>query len=275
MDVSLKECPGCNKEFNQDVVYCPNDGSQLQYKPLKKVCFLCAKQYGEEYKFCPIHGEELLIDIELLDEKSTESFRKYTCPKCGAWKNWEVDENKYTCKSCNETFYLWDDKVFSKPGKSEYEEKKEFEETLPYYPLLSSIDKSNCDHWLDKFQKFDENISFRTWNWPSFFLGIARYFWKGMWKKGLIIWAIIWVIALIDGFIGTGRILYILGALGIRIYLGFAGSIDYYKFINKFEGNIKKAKSSQTIGRVLLVILIILNYALIIFSRIQPNRPPV
>lgn len=65
------------------------------------------------------------------------------------------------------------------------------------------------------FLKFENGGFQPTWSWAGFLLGGIWYFVKGMWAKGLIIFAI---------SILTGGILWI----PMTLYCGVFGKYDYY-----------------------------------------------
>jgi hypothetical protein len=48
--------------------------------------------------------------------------------------------------------------------------------------------------------------------------------------------------------------------------LGVVGSKDYYRFVNRFEGDAGKALKTRNIGRILFGVLIVLNIAEKVFE---------
>jgi len=287
MEITVKICPKCNQESSADNSYCPFDGEKLHYKPIDNFCVTCEKQYATGYQFCPVHGEELITftppseetpknseeDADFLDEKAQDSFSRGTCPKCGAWKNWATIGEEYTCRTCMQAFVYKDGKIFGSKEKSTYQIEIEKRETLPQAPILSAIDASNKEYWLIEFEKFEADPKYSHWNWPSFFFDVNRYLWKGMWKKGLIILAIVYGGGFLIGFFNglfkshSGSSLsplfffiFLIGVASVKVYLGTDGAKDYYKHIKNFEGDLAKAKTSRNIGRILLAISIIIYF---------------
>jgi hypothetical protein len=286
MQATNKVCPECKQELSAEHQYCPFDGTQLPHKPINNYCSSCEKDYADEFQFCPVHGEELTSftlplesleiendeGMEAMDDKALDSFSRGLCPKCGALKNWGRLGNEYTCQTCSGTFIHENGQLFGSKAKSALMLERERQDALPYTQVLSAIDEANKQYWLPKFEKFDSSPKYFLWNWPSFFFGVNRYFWKGMWKKGLIIFAIImlggfWagvldtVIAPSDSSISAPvTFIFWIAFFGLEIYLGANGAKDYHKHVQSFEGDLSKAKTSLKTGRILFAISIAINF---------------
>jgi len=207
-----------------------------------------------------------------INGKSLDLLNRSICPKCDAYNNWEVLGDIYTCLSCNGKYTYADGKSFILNGDIINNEAKEYNESQPYYKILTEIDRENRGYWLDIFSKFEETEKYRKWNWPSFFFGTLRYFWKGLWKKGLIIIGIYYIAML--SFVSI-NILFkhnienpqvhffyfnFLMELAIRIYLGYFGSEDYFKFVKSLEEDVVRAKKERKIGRILFFVMLILSF---------------
>jgi len=288
MESQGKICPQCNQEASAEHQVCPFDGVTLLDQSIDHYCSTCGKYYSNEMQSCPVHGVELTPitlppeglegesdgEVEVLDEKAVDDFLRELCPKCGAWRNWEKLGFEYTCQSCMVSFRYQDGQLTVFKSKTTFQIESERLETLPSAPVLSAIDKDNKRHWLRKFEKFDSSPGYRNWNWPSFFFGPYRYFWKGMWKKGLLIYGVLVCIEIALMFLAPtmpsysanplssggdqGPLAVVVGLL-IKVYLGNVGSRDYHKFVNSFDGEVSKAKSALTIGRVLFILTVALD----------------
>lgn len=286
--MKAKICPKCGMEYSADINQCSVDGTTLEYKPMTNACQTCGRQYSKEFEYCPVHGvklttyvpghertaEESRFENEPLGEEEKESFPRSPCPACKAWNNWSITGEEYTCQSCMKKYTYRKGELFeSFSDKSDFQVKAERREGSPDVTILKAIDAGNKDYWMEEFGKYKTNIAYKKWNWPSFFFGISRYFWKGMWKKGLLIYGI---------FIAAGifsvlfsRIMMSASApsaaqnffsgwislsfIGIKIYLGSVGGRDYYKFVSNFNDDIVGAKSHLRIGRILFFITLAVN----------------
>ncbi len=288
MENSSKICPKCNQESSGELEFCPFDGTRLHQNTFDNFCLACEKQYSDEFQACPVHGEKLtpftlppaILEVEyddgdeVMDEKALDSFSRGLCPKCGAWKNWEELGSEYTCQSCMESFTYQDGQLRGSKTKTVLQVERERLETLPYASVLSAIDEGNKKHWLREFEKFDSSPNYRNWNWPSFFFGPNRYLWKGMWKKGVLVYVVLFSVDIILAFLeppipaysnnplssgGTTGPLSLVAGILIQAYLGTSGSKDYYRFVKSFDGDSSKAKSTLTISRVIFFIAVALN----------------
>ena len=155
---SEKTCPECGKEMSKEIVFCPYDGSLLDYKKIENFCVKCDKQYDISYKFCPVHGDELkTIDPKLLnklDNSSADLFKRSVCPKCDAWNNWDISGDDFKCKSCNSSYsskgdeiYILGNFIFNTPPIS-----KEIS-----YPVISGSNYI-IRHW-----RGENNLGFAYW----------------------------------------------------------------------------------------------------------------
>lgn len=210
-------------------------------------------------------------DLEM-NGKYLDLFTRSLCPKCDAYNNWEVHEDEYICLSCNGKYRYTDGKLFNLSGDAINNKEREYIESHPYYKILSEIDIQNRGYWFDVFSKFDETEKYRKWNWPSFFFGTLRYFWKGLWKKGLIIIGIYYIAIL--SFVSINVLFKqnienqqihffyfnILIELAIKIYLGYFGSEDYFKFVKNLGEDVVRAKKERKIGRILFFVMLILSF---------------
>ena len=269
MLIREKVCPKCNKPINLEDMYCPYDGSAFKYKDIENCCTKCNKQYGKEYTYCPMHGGELInispTNNEEMDKKSIDLFERSVCPKCDAWNNWYIKGTEFTCKSCNEKYNHTNGKLINLGGGSLNIDTNNTKTSSPYYKILSVIDISNRDHWLNIFEKIENGIDYKKWNWPSFFLDTYWYYWKGNWKYGLIYSGVFWVIIfamvlIIPKLEGNAflPLFPLFGFIGYKVYIGKVASNDYYKYINKMEGNVDSAKKQQKIGRVIIFVILAL-----------------
>jgi hypothetical protein len=269
MEAISKVCPKCDFEAAIDKNYCPNDGTKLVYKTVENACIKCGKQYEKSNKYCPIHGIELQnitpSNKKLMNGNSLDLFRRSVCPNCDAWNNWEKHGNEYLCKSCNSKYEYIEDGLFSIKNAAKTTTFPEKTDSNPYVEILNKIDSKNKEHWIKIFDLLEnkKNISrYDLWNWPSFIFGPWRYYWKGLWRKALLIEASAYVIGIAIGFIFYkyfDRIepLLVFGNFLIKIYFGVSGSKDYYQFIKTYNNDIEKSKKEIRIGRIILIVSIV------------------
>lgn len=136
----------------------------------------------------------------------------------------------------------------------------------PFYELITAIDSNYSRYWLEKFSTFDEHRFNWSWNWPSFFFGPYRYFFKGIRLRTifyiLAIFVLFYLFELIFGTnIEDGRFLSGLLNLAVVIFFGMRGSHDYYLFCLKYQNDIPGAKAAKKTGIVFLVLLLIFDVA--------------
>lgn len=224
---NARVCPQCNKEFDAGTTHCPDDGIELTGSASKQ-----------------------------LDEQSLDLFKRSVCPTCDAWNNWDIREDLYTCKSCNMGYLYSRDSLFyalDDASVAAIRNEKQVRESNPFHIILTKIDIANRDYWLEQFDKFDRGAPGSKWNWPSFFFDINRYFWKGLWKKGLVLYGSLTVVGIVLGVLQAHGALIWVFILPLKVYLAATGSKDYYRFVKAVGTDVEKADKDRTIGRVLFV----------------------
>lgn len=290
MAATTKVCPKCRQTLTTDSLYCPHDGAELKIKSRDRYCSHCGNHHGED-GHCPAQSTDQPLptvslsgqvldefeNLEIMDHQAQDAFSRELCPKCGAWKNWHHTGNVYTCQSCSETFVLKDKKLHTSKIPIASAAEMESADASPIAKILSAIDETNKKYWLNQFDKLDSVPNYKRWNWPSFFLDVYRYLWKGMWKKGLIVFAIFFAAAFSIGVIealinpeSSGGekyspvfiILYAIIVLIVKVYMGTKGSKDYYNHVKSFGEDVEKAKKNQTLSRIILVIVIVVSKVL-------------
>lgn len=90
--------------------------------------------------------------------------------------------------------------------------------TLPHLKTMSAVDRAG----------------FSMINFLAFFFGPIYYIIKGMWKKGLAMFAVgviaVFILLMILALIGMERFGNMIG-IGVSVMFGMRANIDYYKFM--------------------------------------------
>ena len=116
----MKYCPKCQRVFEDEVLYCLEDGSLLHPKP--------------DLTEKPSPGEKKKLDL-----RAMELFSMNLCPKCNASDNWQTLGDEHTCLSCGEKFILHDGDLRSIPGKLPYEKERILYESSPLFSMVGKI----------------------------------------------------------------------------------------------------------------------------------------
>lgn len=207
----------------------------------------------------------------LLDPDERDRIQRSLCPACGAWKNWDQDNENYLCNSCGALFVWGKERVYRVLGKldssgrpvdwPDVPEERAPGSTEPeqrFNSLLKEIDPANSDHWLRKFSNFREGRFNNAWNWPSFFFGPYRYFLKGMYVRAILYMvpvAVVYQLMAIE--LGEGNPLGNLLNLGWGVFFAVRGSHDYFLFCVKYENDLKGAKKSKKLGIANFILLLL------------------
>lgn len=267
----VRTCPTCRKEYPLDVQVCPADGAQLPYAlPVE----------GGFDETLIVEGQE--YGVKRLEGAVKDHMRRSVCPNCGAWKNWTSEGVHYFCVNCGAHYLYKGDDIFRVLGKIEEQgnlvpevdadgsEKAQAKlEESPFYNLLTEIDESNKEHWIKKFKHFKEGQFNESWNWPSFFIGPMRYFFKGMSGRGaLYLFAGIALYAVIGAIFGpqdleSNPLYRLIGGL-VNVVFAAMGSNDYFRFCLKYKDNIKGARRARIIGKINIVLFAVVWLALTI-----------
>lgn len=201
----------------------------------------------------------------LMHEKSVDLFIRSVCPRCDAWNNWDIKGDDYVCKSCQAKYHYTNGNLLClEDGLIDIETQKTIESN-PYYKILTTIDISNRDHWLSVFDRFEKKESGRIWNWPLFFFDVYWFFWKGLWKKGLVVYAALFTVGICFIELQAPFGLILIAMLPLKIYFGFTGSKDYYDFVNAPGTDTSRARKDLKKGRWLLAASLLIEF---IFSMI-------
>lgn len=90
----MKYCPVCNSEYDDQLKYCKNDGTELLSKSKKKnMCTNCGTIYDDEVKFCPKCGKKIDSPLKTTKSVSTKS-KKSSKIKDFTKLDWETLINK-------------------------------------------------------------------------------------------------------------------------------------------------------------------------------------
>lgn len=103
--------------------------------------------------------------------------------------------------------------------------------------FITFVGEKNTEYYLDKFERYQSNQNFASWNWAAFFLGMFWILYRKLYKLAGILFAI----NLLSVFlIGGSSIINLVIMIGCGTY----GNLIYVKdSIQKIE-NIKRFSSS-------------------------------
>lgn len=118
-----------------------------------------------------------------------------------------------------------------------------------YYAQKNTLDVSinefatfvgpkNTEYYMDKFQKYEVNQSFASWNWAAFFLTIYWLLYRKMYKVAAIVFATNLAMTFILSIFAP------IVSLAIMIGLGVYGNLLYTKDSIKKITNIKRFSSN-------------------------------
>ncbi|MGL4572602.1 MAG: DUF2628 domain-containing protein [Clostridium sp.] len=96
------------------------------------------------------------------------------------------------------------------------------------------VGEKNTEYYLDKFEKYQTNPSFASWNWAAFFLGL----WWMLYRKMYKVCGIVFLISFLNSlFLGVFAPIV---SLSISIGMGVYGNLFYLKDSMKKINNIRR-----------------------------------